>query len=144
MTRKEWMQAYRPEEVDERWSGGVYCCPYSYPALLEIDSSATETMHCNCASREQCEACWNTEIPNYEEKEKPMENLTNWHILIKLDTGDNINVTIKNGITSSSEIADLVNINKSDTFTVTNDQGCVMVSTKHIVSFVATKVEEEK
>lgn len=142
MTRKEWMQAYRPEEVDERWSGGVYCCPYSYPALLEKDPSATETMNCNCAGKQQCEACWNTEIPNYEEKEKPMENLTNWHIRIKLDTGDNIDITIKNNIATSDGIADLVN--KSDTFTITSDQGCVVVSTKHIVSFVATKAEEEK
>lgn len=80
MTRKEWMMENRSAWVADCYTGGVCGCPNTYSSLVEIDPTI-KVERCCGENSEECEACWNKEIPNTE-KEKNMENerLYNEHL----------------------------------------------------------------
>lgn len=66
MTRKDYMKANHPDQLSNE-DGGVSGCPHNYPDLCEVDHAASGTcpaiLNRNFAP-EQCEACWNTELPS--------------------------------------------------------------------------------
>ena len=65
MTRKEWMNEHYPEEIHEKFLGGVWGCPENYPSLCRIDQSIREDppfMQQIKTSLVTCEQCWNQEM----------------------------------------------------------------------------------
>ena len=65
MTRKEWIREHYPEEINEKFLGGVWGCPESYPSLCRIDQSIREVPPCmqqNKALLVTCKQCWNQEM----------------------------------------------------------------------------------
>lgn len=65
MTRKEWMKEHYPGSINEKFLGGVYGCPESYPSLCRMDQSIRENPPCMQQSKTSlvtCEQCWNQEM----------------------------------------------------------------------------------
>ncbi len=71
MTRKEWMLEHRPENVGDKFLGGVYLCPHSYKDLCELDPKIYKLPNQDCyETQPNCADCWNTEIPNTEKEKR--------------------------------------------------------------------------
>lgn len=65
MTRKEWIREHCPEEINEKFLGGVWGCPENYPLLCRMDRSIREDPPCmqqNKALLVTCKQCWNQEM----------------------------------------------------------------------------------
>lgn len=65
MTRKEWIREHYPEEINEKFLGGVWGCPKGYPLLCRMDQSIREDPPCMQHSKTSsvtCEQCWNQEM----------------------------------------------------------------------------------
>ena len=58
MTCREKLMLECPDKVDSRWSGGCYSCPHTYGYLPYYDCS------------NDCDECWNREIPGTENVKK--------------------------------------------------------------------------
>lgn len=68
MTRKEIIEKYLPENIDEYFGGGVCGCPFDYPKYLGHMSEHNFDCRVNGAyTSVNCVSCWNTECELFTE-----------------------------------------------------------------------------
>ena len=67
MTRKDIVEKYSPNDINENNKGGVYGCPYEnrYSDFLFVTEKecvcSCENIE-GCIPAEACEKCWNTDV----------------------------------------------------------------------------------
>lgn len=75
MTRKEWVEKNRPEDINENADCGVIGCPSRYSELRRIDPSVLTNRPCKGrheVTRFMCNLCWDTELNVKEERRTTM------------------------------------------------------------------------